>query len=403
MSFPTPAVIGKILAFAGVAAGLAACGSGGQAYTAPTATTYSTAYTFNSAITFAHWPPAAGSTPPTSSFDISATDPVLNFDFIADRNNAGVTVLSTATQTYVRTAGAGLFAGFKPNGPGNAPATNAGPNGLVEIGNGSGIVFAGDGDSTLKVVNVNTGALLQTQGPTVNPYTGIPLPATCGGAGTPTTGAANQRLDEMDYDPADGIVLAINDAACPPFGTFFSTTAPYAAIGAGIAFTTANGGAEQPRWDPGQNLFIQPLPTTIANPNGELDLINPKTETIVKVIPEPSNCEANGLALGKNETLFLACSATGEILTLNAVTGAVINTIVGLGGCDEAWYNPSSNRFFAGCSNNASGPVLVIADGSGNLIQSIPTSTGAHSVAVDQVSDHIFLPTQKAGVQVYVH
>jgi hypothetical protein len=207
----------------------------------------------------------------------------------------------------------------------------------------------------------------------------------------------------MDYDPADGIVLAINDAACPPFGTFFSTTAPYAAIGAGIAFTTANGGAEQPRWDPGQNLFIEPLPTSIANPNGELDLINPKTETIVKVIPEPSNCEANGLALGQNETLFLACSATGEILTLNAVTGAVINTIVGYGGCDEAWYNPSSNRFFAGCSNNLPGPVAIIADGSGNLIQAIPTSTGAHSIAVDQVSDHIFLPTQKLGVQVYIH
>jgi hypothetical protein len=207
----------------------------------------------------------------------------------------------------------------------------------------------------------------------------------------------------MDYDPTDGIVLAINDAACPPFGTFFSTTAPYAAIGAGIAFTTANGGAEQPRWDPTQGLFIEPLPQTIANPNGELDLINPKTQAIVKVIPEPSNCEANGLALGQNETLFLACSVPGELLTLNAATGAVINTIVGYGGCDEASYNPSSNRFFAACSNNTPGPVLVIADGNGNLIQAIPTSTGAHSVAVDQVSDHIFLPTQKAGVQVYVH
>jgi hypothetical protein len=405
MSFPSPAVFGKILAFAAVSAGLAACGSGGQAYTAPAVgpPSYSNTYTLQSAITFKNWPPAATANPATSSFDISLTDPVLTYYYVADRNNAGVTVINTATQAFVRTAGAGSFAGFKPNGPGNAPATNAGPNGIVSIGNGSGIVFGGDGDSTLKVVNTNTGALLQTQGPTVNPYTGIPLPATCGGAGTPTTGAGNQRLDEMAYDPADGIVLAINDAACPPFGTFFSTTAPYAAIGTGIAFTTANGGAEQPVWDPGQSLFIQPLPSTIANPNGELDLIDPHTHAIVKVIPEPSACNANGAALGKNETLFLGCSATGEILTLNAVTGAVINTIVGKGGCDEAWYNPSSDRFFAGCSNNLSGPIAVVADGSGNLIQAIPTSTGAHSIAVDQVSDHIFLPTQKLGVQVYIH
>jgi hypothetical protein len=404
MSFPSPAVIGKFVAFAAVAAGLAACGSGGQAFTTPAGPpSFSNAYTLSSAITFAHWPPAAGANPPTSSFDISFTDPVLTFDYIADRNNAGVTVISTATSTFVRTAGAGKFTGFQPNGPGNAPATNAGPNGLVSIGNGSGIVFAGDGDSTLKVVNTNTGALLQTQGPTVNPYTGIPLPATCGGAGTPTTGTANQRLDEMAYDPADGVVLAINDAACPPFGTFFSTTAPYAAIGTGIAFTTANGGAEQPLWDPGQSLFIEPLPTSIANPHGELDLIDPHTHAVVKVIAEPSDCEANGLALGQNETLFLGCSATGEVLTLNAVTGAVINTITGFGGCDETWYNPSSNRFYAACSNNVAGPVVVVASGTGTLITTIPTSTGAHSIAVDQVSDHIFLPTQKLGVQVYIH
>lgn len=400
MSFVSPAGLGRMLTFAAVAMGLAACG-GGQAYTAPTTPTFSNTYSLSQSITFAKWPPAAGSVPAVSSFDISQIDPALTFDYIADRNNAGVTVINTASTSYVRTAGAGLFAGYKPNGPGNAPATNAGPNGLVTIGNG--IVFAGDGDSTLKVVNANTGALLQTQGPTVNPYTGIPLPATCGGTGIPTTGTANQRLDEMAYDPTDGIVIAVNDAACPPFATFFSATAPYAAIGSGVAFTDANGGAEQPLWDPGQGLFIEPLPTSLSSPNGQLDIINPKTEAIVKTIPEPSNCEANGLALGQNETLFLACSATGELLTLNAVTGATINTITGYGGCDEGYYNPSANRFYAACSNNASGPVLAVVDGNGNLITTIPTSTGAHSVAVDPVSDHIFLPTQKSGVQVYVH
>jgi hypothetical protein len=266
---------------------------------------------------------------------------------------------------------------------------------------GGGVVFAGDGNSNLVVVNVATGAFLGGQ-PAVNPYTGPPLPATCGGAGTPTTGTANQRLDEMAFDPADGVVLAINDAACPPFGTFFSTTAPYAAVGT-IAFTTANGGAEQPSWDPGQGLFIMALPSTIANPNGEIDLIDPHTHAVVKAFAEAGACNANGTALGANETLFLGCSGTGEILTINAVTGATINTISGMGGCDEVWYNPTANRFYGGCSNNLSGPVLVVADGTGKLITSIPTSTGAHSVAVDANTDHIFLPTQKLGLQVYSH
>jgi hypothetical protein len=356
-------------------------------------------YALANAVTFANWPPAAGATPAVSSFDISFIDSGLSQDYIADRNNAGITVINTSTETFVKTAAAGSFQGYKPNGPGNSPATNAGPNGLVSIGNG--IVFAGDGNSTLKVVNTVTGALLGTQ-PTVNPYTGIPLPATCGGAGTPTTGTGNQRLDEMAFDPSDNVVLAINDAACPPFGTFFSTTAPYAAVGS-IAFTTANGGAEQPTWDPTQKLFIQPLPTTIANPNGEVDLIDPNAHAVTKVIPMPSNCQPNGTALGPNETLFLGCSATGEILTINATTGAVINTITGYGGCDEVWYNPSANRFYAACSNNVAGPMVIVANSSGALITTFATSTGAHSVAVDANNDRIFVPTQKAGVQVYTH
>jgi DNA-binding beta-propeller fold protein YncE len=145
------------------------------------------------------------------------------------------------------------------------------------------------------------------------------------------------------------------------------------------------------------------LPSTIANPNGEIDLIDPHTHAVVKVFAEAGACNANGTALGQNETLFLGCSSTGEILTINAVTGATVNTISGFGGCDEVWYNPTANRFYAACSNNTSGPVLVVADGTGKLITSFPTSTGAHSVAVDPATDHIFVPTQKLGLQVYSH
>lgn len=387
----------RLFAVAAAAIGLAACGGSGV-NTTPVSATVPTTYQLDTAVTFTNWPPAASANPNTSSFDISAIDPTMQQYYVADRNNAGVSVISTTTLQYLRTAGAGSFQGYKPNGP-SGPSNSAGPNGLVPIGNG--IVFAGDGDSTLKVVNANTGALLQTV-PAVNPYTGPPLPQTCGGSGTPTTGAANQRLDEMAYDPADGVVLAIDDAACPPFGTFFSTTPPYNAVGS-IAYTTANGGAEQPTWDPSQQLFIQPLPTTIANPNGEVDLVDPHSHTVKQIFGLPSSCQPNGTALGRNETLFLGCSSTSEILTINASTGSVINTIPGKGGCDEVYYNPVADRFYAACSNNASGPIVVVADGNGNLITTITTSSGAHSVAVDPNTDHVFVPTKSSGVDVFGH
>jgi hypothetical protein len=391
----------QLVAATSFAAFLAACNGSSVAtspVTAPPVTNPSSTYTLLSTLTYPGVPPATG----TASFDIGFVDPTASQYYVADRTTNGVAVFNTGSLTYVFTAGAGKFAGNKPSLSPPAPSTVAGPNGIVPVGNG--IVFAGDGDSTMKVVNVFTGALLATV-PNVNPYTGPALPAICGGAGTPTTatspGGGNQRMDEMAYDPADGLVLGINDASCPPFGTFYSSTAPYAVKGT-IAFTTATGGAEQPTWDPTQGKFIMALPSTVANPGGEIDLIDPHTFTVTKVLPE-TNCNANGTALGKNETLFLGCSGTSQILTINASTGATINTISGLGGCDEVWYNPTADRFYAACSNNLAGPVAVVANGSGQLVTSFATSTGAHSIAVDPVTDHIFIPTQKLGIQVYGH
>jgi hypothetical protein len=411
MSFSSFSAVGKFLALAGVTIAVAACsGSGGGGSQNPPLTASGnslnaanppTDYHLIEGATFANSPPNAGSNPATYSFDIGFVDPAQSQYYIADRNNNGVTVLDTRSGGFLRTAGAGAFTGFKPNGqPGNVPATNGGPNGVVSVGNG--IVFAGDGNSTMKIVNANTGALLGNVTAN-NPYTGAPLPATCGGTGAPTTGLANQRMDEMAFDPADGIVLGINDASCPPFGTFFSTTAPYNVVGQ-VTFLTANGGAEQPTWDPGQGLFIMALPSTIANPNGEIDLISPKTFSIVKAVGLTVPCNPNGTALGKNETLFLGCSGTGNVLTVSATNPAtVINNITGHGGCDEVYYNPTADRFYAACSNDKPSPDALVVSGTGTLITVIPTGTGQHSIAVDPVQDHIFVPTQTAGIAIYGH
>ena len=396
MSFSRARPALQVLAAAGLTTFLAACGGGSSSIATtpispPTGpVTQPTSYVLNTALTFPGFPPATG----TGSFDISFVDPTTHQYYLADRSTGGIDVFNTGSLTYVFTAG--KFAGVKPALPSGGSAS--GPNGVVSIGNS--IVFAGDGDSSMKVVNVGSGTNIATIFPT-NPYTGPAIPAICGGAGVPTTGAGNARMDEMAYDPADGIVLGINDAACPPFGTFFSTTAPYNILGY-VSFTTATGGAEQPVWDPAQAKFIMALPSTVANPGGEIDLIDPHSFAVTKKFPE-TNCNANGIALGLNETLFLGCSGTSQIITLNATTGTQTNSIPGFGGCDEVWYNPGADRFYGGCSNNPSGPVVVVANGSGGFVTSIATSTGAHSVAVDPATDHVFVPTQKLGIQVYGH
>jgi hypothetical protein len=395
MPFQIPRRALQLGAVVGLSALMTGCNGAGTTPTSPGVGVVNTnVYALGQSITFPKFPPAVGN----GSFDISFIDPAVSRYYLADRSTNGIDVVNTVSLAYLGTAAAGKFTGITP-GVGSAPSTSSGPNGIVSIG--GGIVFAGDGDSSMKIVDTNSGALLGTVFP-VNPYVGPNLPAICGGSGAPTTGAANQRMDEMAYDPTDGLVLGILDASCPPFGAFFKSTAPYNIVGY-VTFPTATGGAEQPVWDPTQKQFLMALPSTVANPGGEVDLISPTTFAVTKTFAEPGTCNGNGLALGKNETLFIGCSATGEIVTINAATGATINTIAGLGGCDEAYYNPTADRFYAACSNNASGPVIVVADGTGKLITSVAASAGAHSIAVDPALDHIFLPTRTAGIGIYTH
>jgi hypothetical protein len=401
MSFIPRRILGKILIL-GVALALAACSSNSSSPSTPSAPSlpYSASsppntYGLGASMTFANWPPPAGSASATDSFDIGQVDPSLPLYYISDRLNAGVSVINIQTLQYLYTAGGGKFTGFEAGG---AAAVNGGPNGLVAVG--GGIVFAGDGNSTLKVVDAVHNTFLASV-PAVNPYTGAPLPATCGGAGTPTTGAGNNRLDEMDVDPNDHVVLAIDDAACPPFGTFFSTNAPYSAVGS-VAFTTANGGAEQPRYDPTQHVFLEAIPSTIANPNGEVDVISPTTYQVTAIHALPAPCGPAGNVIGQNEYEFLACSNAGPMV-INAVTGALITQLPSLySGCDEAAYNPTANRFYCASSSSVP-PVVVVANGTGGLITTITGGAGEHSVGVDPATDHVFVPTQKSGVQVWSH
>jgi hypothetical protein len=338
-------------------------------------------------------PPPA---PTVYSFDISWVDAIAGQYYLADRTTNGVDVVNTANKTYILTAGKGAFTGVSIGGAANT----GGPNGVFAIG---GTIFAGDGNSTMKVLSASTGAVLATV-PLNNPYTGPPLLALagtqCNAAGTPTTGAGNLRGDELAYDPNEQQVLIIDDAACPAFGTFVSTNPPYNVLGS-VAFTTANAGAEQPTWDPAQRKFLVAIPSTLANPGGEVDVIDPKTFAITATFPE-TNCNGNGTALGPGEALFIGCT-NGGLTVMNATNGAVLGTIAGINGCDEVWFNPVANRFYAACSNNKTPLVAVVDALSYGLITTIGTSAGAHSVAVDPSSDTVYIPQRTPGVTTFGH
>src|SRR5499433_3609903 len=132
------------------------------------------------------------------SFDISWVDQSTQTYFLADRSNRVVDVVDAQTGTFLGQISANPpFRGFLPCSPPAGANDCAGPNGVVAA---FPWLFVTDAGSRVLTFDLRT-----------NPPTTVSEVTTK--AGEPT------RADELAYDPKDGLILAINNAASPPFGT----------------------------------------------------------------------------------------------------------------------------------------------------------------------------------------
>jgi hypothetical protein len=123
-------------------------------------------------------------------------------------------------------------------------------------------------------------------------------------------------------------------------------------------------------------------------------------------------CGPNGATVGPNDNLLLGCTPGNfppgtTTLVINAKTHNTAS-VNGITGSDEVWFNKGDNRYYLGASKGikpagstlGSGAVLGVVDGTSVLVESIPQSSGAHSVAADSKRNLIFVPqiwTRPAG------
>ena len=84
---------------------------------------------------------------PLRSFDISWVDPDRAEYYLGDRSNAGIDIIDTHTLKFKRTIGG--FVGIKLQPSGAVDNNHSGPDGVTSHGRW---LYAGDGDSTLKVI-----------------------------------------------------------------------------------------------------------------------------------------------------------------------------------------------------------------------------------------------------------
>jgi hypothetical protein len=363
------------------------------------------------------------------SFDISWVDQPHRLYFLADRSNKVVDVVDTAANILVGqlTPGTGFapFAGFTPCSPAAGANDCAGPNGVATLGQ---CLFVTDAPSRVVSFNFVTGA-------TVSSVKTDPMDPT--------------RADELAVDPRDSLILAINNAASPPYGTFIkfdrttcALTPPNPATDR-VTFNMAGGvnatnGAEQPLWDPVTAKFYLSIPRIgSANESGGVVRIDPITKKIDKTFGIMF-CSPAGLTKGPNNDVLVGCNTVfdtaGGLWTItDPNTAAPIQVILdvktgnqdqvgGVGVGDEVWYNKGDNNYYTASSTSPlraldiSGPadaqgaaILGIIDAKDEeVLQLVPTynvaavTTGpvasqhpagtAHSVAVDAKNNHAFVP-----------
>jgi hypothetical protein len=347
---------------------------------------------------------------PLRSFDISWVNPDRAEYYLGDRSNAGIDIIDTHALKFKRTIGG--FVGIKLKAGTNVVDNNhSGPDGVTSHGRW---LYAGDGDSTLKVIDLNAA---------VNP---IKQSISTGG----TT-----RVDEMALTTDGKVLLTANNAEDPPFGTLFkangdavvSATAIISKIVVADAIIPAGAGLsiEQPAWDPKTKRFYVSIPTIANNPpgctfgppntcSGGLLVIDPATvtgpvttigafnaTTNTGVVPL-TGCGPNGATVGPHDNLLLGCTPNNlpsgiTTLVINAKTK---NTaiVTGINGSDEVWFNEGDGRYYLAASAfrvtaaSPATPVLGVVDGTSVLIETIPTSSGSHSVAADSRRNLIFVP-----------
>src|SRR5215467_2247156 len=294
-----------------------------------------------------------------TSFDISFVDPLVGYYILGDRTGNAIDVIDTTSNTLVMQAGKGVFKGATGNND------TSGPDGVLIINHR--FIWAGDGDSTMKILSLGTGALLASI----------------------STGGVN-RVDEMCFDPVHQIVLAANNADDPPFVTFFDARswvvlAQIKFDGTNNAPKTSNG-IEQCQWSPRTQKFYITVPEINGpgqgNPNanqvpGGVSVLDPVSMTVLTTFTFPgnlpgqtpstafdvANCSGpQGMAVGPAPQILIGCNggkfqaADQPTVIIDENTGGMFARVANQSGPDMVDFSAANGGHYTLARSNANPP-----------------------------------------------
>ena len=302
------------------------------------------------------------------NYDIGFVDHATNRYYLADRSNKSIDVFDTKTEKFIgRVEG---FVGPMKNGKA------AGPAGVLAFGDE---IWAGDGDSTVKVADVKTMKITDTI------HTG-----------------GKFRADEVAYSPKDQVFIVANDADEPPFITLISTRPGHKII-AKLIVERASDGIEQPYYNAGTGKFYVAIPELDKDhKKGGVAVIDPATGKLERIV-EVADCRPQGFDGGMGNNAIIGCNAGSpgsKIPPLMAVwdfkTEKVVATTDTIGGADMATYSSMLGVYVVGARQGPTGAAIGVIDAKTNQwVANIPAPPNPHSVAANNNNGHIYVPSAK--------
>jgi DNA-binding beta-propeller fold protein YncE len=301
------------------------------------------------------------------SFDISWIDQGSQRFYLADRGNGvgqgRIDVIDTSRSTFlysIPTSSAETgFVGIQTTvTPG---CSISGPNGVVAIPLMNQL-YVGDGNSTVKVVDLAARAVVAT----------IPTGGSC-------------RADELAYDPLDHIIMIANPSDNPPFVSFIS--ADTQTVLGTYTFPATQVGLEQSVWNPETYRFLISVPAIAPSTQGSVAEFDPLTMQMTNSYP--IGCSPAGLALGPLQRTMTSCGTA-----VDARNGTTLGAVT-LPAGDEIWFNPGDNRYYFGNVQ------VGVIDAETNQLLGFLPGAGGHTLAVDSNNGNIFVPVTGVGVNVF--
>jgi DNA-binding beta-propeller fold protein YncE len=302
---------------------------------------------------------------PIDNYGVLAIDQGTGLGYLADKDNAGVVVFDTKTDTFVT-----RIEGFV--GAAGRTGTTSGPNGLVVV-NGGAQLWVSDGDSTIKVVDLKTHKVVDTF----------------------ATGG-KRRANGMAFDPDSRSVIVANSNDAPTFLSVISTE-PGHKIVAKHPLPQSAENLERSAYHAPSRTFFTAIPVLVSDPaKGILAQTDPKNGTVK--LHELERCHPHSLSIVSDSTIFLGCSAAhgpnkkpgGDMAIFDIASGKMEDYRPGLGGNGGSTVDRKRGLYYHAATNG----VLVVVDTKTRaLVQKVPTWNGSRSPALNLATGRIYVAT----------